>query len=164
MMQNDYLDKTRMQTGVLPDNIVPSTPSKTALATSVISARVGSGLSAMDASISVAQNTNFPAMLAFVISIFCARDTWRIPTHECGDLCAIQHPGILTGRGKKQIIVMCTYGWSHPDPLTDFSGVLHPAHPWFPVDLGTSLTSGHSKYSSCLHNTYVQCIQRTPFI
>jgi hypothetical protein len=81
MVQNDYLDKTRMQTGVLPDNMVPSTPSNTAFATSVISARVGRGLSAMDASISVAQNTNFPAMLAFVINIFCARDTWRIPTH-----------------------------------------------------------------------------------
>ena len=41
----------------------------------VISARVGRGLYCIEASISVAHNTNFPAMLAFVIIIFCASAT-----------------------------------------------------------------------------------------
>lgn len=54
-----------------------STPSYTAFATSVISARVGRGLLIMDSSIWVAQMTNLPAMLALVIIIFCATGTYR---------------------------------------------------------------------------------------
>jgi hypothetical protein len=47
-----------------------SVPSMTALATSVISARVGFGLFTMDSSIWVAVMMNLPAMLALVIIIF----------------------------------------------------------------------------------------------
>ena len=60
---------------VSPLSIVASAPSKTAFATSVISARVGSGLPIIDSSICVAQMTNFPARLALVIIIFCASAT-----------------------------------------------------------------------------------------
>ena len=52
-----------------------SVPSKIALATSVISARVGSGFSIMDSSICVAVMMNLPAMLALVIIIFWATAT-----------------------------------------------------------------------------------------
>ena len=61
---------------VSPESIVASAPSNTAFATSVISALVGSGFSHMDSSICVAQMTNLPAMLHFVIIIFCARATF----------------------------------------------------------------------------------------
>merc|ERR1719215_1460490 len=46
-------------------SITASVPSSTALATSQASARVGKGLSSMDASISVAVITNFPAAFVF---------------------------------------------------------------------------------------------------
>eukprot|EP00966_Prymnesium_polylepis_P074257 1723337-Prymnesium_polylepis.2 len=46
---------------VSPLSMVQSAPSATALATSVISARVGNGLTIIDSSIWVAQMTNFPA-------------------------------------------------------------------------------------------------------
>ena len=57
---------------VSPLSMTASVPSNTAFATSVISARVGSGLLTMLSSICVAVMTNLPAMLDFVISIFCA--------------------------------------------------------------------------------------------
>mmetsp|Transcript_16021 Transcript_16021/g.47544 ORF Transcript_16021/g.47544 Transcript_16021/m.47544 type:complete len:378 (-) Transcript_16021:455-1588(-) len=53
-----------------------SVPSKQALATSVISARVGRGLLIIDSSICVAVTMNLPAMLALVIIIFCASGTF----------------------------------------------------------------------------------------
>mmetsp|Transcript_7613 Transcript_7613/g.18859 ORF Transcript_7613/g.18859 Transcript_7613/m.18859 type:complete len:228 (+) Transcript_7613:128-811(+) len=55
-----------------PLSITASVPSSTAFATSQASARVGKGLSSMDASISVAVTTNLPAALVFLIIIFCA--------------------------------------------------------------------------------------------
>ena len=61
---------------VSPESMTASTPSYTAFATSVISARVGSGLLIIDSSICVAQMTNLPAMLALVVIIFCARGTF----------------------------------------------------------------------------------------
>mmetsp|Transcript_67918 Transcript_67918/g.162591 ORF Transcript_67918/g.162591 Transcript_67918/m.162591 type:complete len:253 (-) Transcript_67918:45-803(-) len=61
---------------VSPESMTASVPSNTALATSVISARVGSGFVIIDSSICVAVTTNFPAMLHFVISHFCARATF----------------------------------------------------------------------------------------
>ena len=61
---------------VSPESIVASAPSNTAFATSVISARVGRGFSHIDSSICVAQMTNLPAMLHFVIIIFWASATF----------------------------------------------------------------------------------------
>mmetsp|Transcript_30650 Transcript_30650/g.82006 ORF Transcript_30650/g.82006 Transcript_30650/m.82006 type:complete len:212 (+) Transcript_30650:821-1456(+) len=61
---------------VSPDNITQSVPSITAFATSVISARVGSGFFTIDSSICVAVITNFPAMLHLVMIIFCASATF----------------------------------------------------------------------------------------
>mmetsp|Transcript_23018 Transcript_23018/g.58049 ORF Transcript_23018/g.58049 Transcript_23018/m.58049 type:complete len:219 (-) Transcript_23018:405-1061(-) len=61
---------------VSPLSMTASTPSNTALATSVISARVGLKLSIMDSSIWVAQITKRPAMLARVTMYFCARVTF----------------------------------------------------------------------------------------
>mmetsp|Transcript_454 Transcript_454/g.1093 ORF Transcript_454/g.1093 Transcript_454/m.1093 type:complete len:202 (+) Transcript_454:2609-3214(+) len=52
-----------------------SVPSKTALATSLASARVGRGLWIMDSSISVAVMTNFPAKLQSLIRRFCTEHT-----------------------------------------------------------------------------------------
>merc|ERR1719291_1007559 len=52
-------------------NITALVPSSTALATSQASARVGKGLSSMDASISVAVITYLPAALVLLIIIFC---------------------------------------------------------------------------------------------
>mmetsp|Transcript_13824 Transcript_13824/g.36973 ORF Transcript_13824/g.36973 Transcript_13824/m.36973 type:complete len:222 (-) Transcript_13824:857-1522(-) len=53
-------------------SITALVPSSTAFATSQASARVGKGLSSMDASISVAQTTYLPAAFVFEIIIFCA--------------------------------------------------------------------------------------------
>ena len=50
-----------------------SVPSRTALATSVASARVGRGAPVMDSSIWVAVMTNLPASLQRLIMRFCAR-------------------------------------------------------------------------------------------
>ena len=55
---------------VSPLSMTASVPSKTAFATSVISARVGSGLPHIDSSICVAVTTNLPATLHLVMSIF----------------------------------------------------------------------------------------------
>merc|ERR1719183_1019331 len=55
---------------VSPDSMTQSVPSRTALATSEHSARVGRGLTIMDSSICVAVMTGFPAMLASRIIIF----------------------------------------------------------------------------------------------
>ncbi len=59
-----------------PDNMTASVPSKTALATSVISARVGTGLLIMLSSICVAVTTNLPA------SMHCTIEEAR--THNSG--------------------------------------------------------------------------------
>lgn len=59
-----------------PDSMTASVPSNTAFATSVISARVGSGLDVIDSSICVAVTTNLPAMLALVVIIFWASATF----------------------------------------------------------------------------------------
>jgi hypothetical protein len=52
-----------------------SLPSRTALATSEHSARVGRGFVIMDSSICVAVTTGLPAKLASRIIIFCAKKT-----------------------------------------------------------------------------------------
>mmetsp|Transcript_114300 Transcript_114300/g.158683 ORF Transcript_114300/g.158683 Transcript_114300/m.158683 type:complete len:235 (-) Transcript_114300:328-1032(-) len=59
-------------------SITALVPSSTALATSQASARVGKGLSSIEASISVAVTTYLPAALHFVIIIFCAIQTFSI--------------------------------------------------------------------------------------
>mmetsp|Transcript_13131 Transcript_13131/g.33535 ORF Transcript_13131/g.33535 Transcript_13131/m.33535 type:complete len:200 (-) Transcript_13131:596-1195(-) len=53
-----------------------SEPSRTALATSETSARVGRGFLVIDSSICVAQMTGFPARLHLAIIIFCAMKTF----------------------------------------------------------------------------------------
>mmetsp|Transcript_11592 Transcript_11592/g.34767 ORF Transcript_11592/g.34767 Transcript_11592/m.34767 type:complete len:222 (+) Transcript_11592:160-825(+) len=68
--------KSPMATSLL--SITASLPSSTALATSQASARVGKGLSSMEASISVAVTTYLPAALVFWIIIFCAIQTFSI--------------------------------------------------------------------------------------
>ena len=71
---------------VSPDSMVASAPSMTALATSVISARVGRGLLIIDSSICVAQMTNLARRLHLEMIIFCANGTFEdgisIPTHS----------------------------------------------------------------------------------
>mmetsp|Transcript_25293 Transcript_25293/g.37181 ORF Transcript_25293/g.37181 Transcript_25293/m.37181 type:complete len:216 (-) Transcript_25293:682-1329(-) len=61
---------------VSPESITQSVPSKTALATSEVSARVGRGLLIIDSSICVAVTTGLPAMLHLEIIIFCASVTF----------------------------------------------------------------------------------------
>ena len=58
------------------DSITASVPSHTALATSLTSARVGSGFSIMELSISVAVIVIFPRRFASWIIIFCAVGTF----------------------------------------------------------------------------------------
>ena len=53
------------------DSITADVPSITALATSVTSARVGSGAAIIDSSIWVAVITSFPARRARAITSFC---------------------------------------------------------------------------------------------
>ena len=65
---------------VSPLSMMQSEPSKTALATSEASARVGRGLETMLSSIWVAHITGLPCRLHFAISIFWATNTW--PTME----------------------------------------------------------------------------------
>mmetsp|Transcript_74852 Transcript_74852/g.231249 ORF Transcript_74852/g.231249 Transcript_74852/m.231249 type:complete len:237 (-) Transcript_74852:175-885(-) len=60
---------------VSPESITQSVPSRTALATSLASARVGRGEPVMDSSICVAVMTNFPAKLQRPIMTFCAMNT-----------------------------------------------------------------------------------------
>mmetsp|Transcript_62233 Transcript_62233/g.173879 ORF Transcript_62233/g.173879 Transcript_62233/m.173879 type:complete len:222 (+) Transcript_62233:88-753(+) len=61
---------------VSPESMTQSVPSKTALATSFASARVGRGRVVMDSSICVAVMTGLPARLHLAIIIFCARKTF----------------------------------------------------------------------------------------
>mmetsp|Transcript_39082 Transcript_39082/g.124422 ORF Transcript_39082/g.124422 Transcript_39082/m.124422 type:complete len:308 (+) Transcript_39082:1953-2876(+) len=68
-----------MPLAVSPESMTASTPSKTALATSVISARVGSTEPIIDSSICVAQMTNLPAMWHLVVIHF-----WAIATFSEG--------------------------------------------------------------------------------
>ena len=72
----DTASRGKSPLAVSPESITASVPSNTAFATSVISARVGSGLLIMLSSICVAVTTNLPAMLHLVMSIFCARATF----------------------------------------------------------------------------------------
>ena len=75
---NDYLNnlnRNHPPLAVSPLNMTQSAPSKTALATSLASARVGLGLETMDSSIWVAQMTGLPFKLHFADSIFCAMNT-----------------------------------------------------------------------------------------
>mmetsp|Transcript_10292 Transcript_10292/g.42559 ORF Transcript_10292/g.42559 Transcript_10292/m.42559 type:complete len:285 (+) Transcript_10292:749-1603(+) len=58
---------------VSPESMTQSVPSRTALATSVASARVGRGAPVMDSSIWVAVMTGLPASLQRLIMRFCAR-------------------------------------------------------------------------------------------
>ena len=58
-----------------PDNITASVPSKIALATSPASALVGLGFLIIESSICVAVITGFPALLHFLIIIFCMKGT-----------------------------------------------------------------------------------------
>ena len=67
-------------TGYLPEAVSPESmtqlvPSKTALATSLTSARVGRGLRIMESSICVAVMTGLPAMLVRRIIFFCSMGT-----------------------------------------------------------------------------------------
>mmetsp|Transcript_7220 Transcript_7220/g.15621 ORF Transcript_7220/g.15621 Transcript_7220/m.15621 type:complete len:219 (-) Transcript_7220:659-1315(-) len=61
---------------VSPESITQSVPSNTALATSVVSARVGRGLTIMLSSIWVAVTTGLPATLHLLMIIFCAIATF----------------------------------------------------------------------------------------
>merc|ERR1719221_1129144 len=61
---------------VSPESMTASVPSRTALATSEHSARVGRGLTIIDSSICVAVMTGLPEMLASRIIIFWARKTF----------------------------------------------------------------------------------------
>ncbi len=65
-------------TAVSSDSITASVPSSTAFATSVTSARVGSGLDTIDTSICVAVMTGRPARLAARINLFCVAGTFSI--------------------------------------------------------------------------------------
>ena len=65
-------------TAVSSDSITASVPSSTALATSVTSARVGSGLVTIDISICVAVMTGRPARLAARMIRFCMAGTRSI--------------------------------------------------------------------------------------
>mmetsp|Transcript_8096 Transcript_8096/g.24214 ORF Transcript_8096/g.24214 Transcript_8096/m.24214 type:complete len:234 (-) Transcript_8096:220-921(-) len=60
---------------VSPESMTASQPSRTALATSEHSARVGRGLEHMDSSICVATMTGLPAALHTSIMLFCSRKT-----------------------------------------------------------------------------------------
>merc|ERR1711935_1273332 len=61
---------------VSPDNMTQSAPSRTALATSDPSARVGRGFLTIDSSICVAQMTGLPALLHLAINCFWAMNTF----------------------------------------------------------------------------------------
>mmetsp|Transcript_53731 Transcript_53731/g.142399 ORF Transcript_53731/g.142399 Transcript_53731/m.142399 type:complete len:222 (+) Transcript_53731:465-1130(+) len=61
---------------VSPESITQSVPSNTALATSVVSARVGRGFMIMLSSIWVAVTTGLPATLHLLMIIFCAMATF----------------------------------------------------------------------------------------
>ena len=65
-------------TAVSSDSITASVPSSTALATSVTSARVGSGLVTIDTSICVAVITGQPARFAARMTRFCVAGTRSI--------------------------------------------------------------------------------------
>ena len=58
-----------------PDSMVASVPSRTALATSVTSARVGRGCSCIESSICVAVITGLPNELHFLIKVFWTNGT-----------------------------------------------------------------------------------------
>ena len=64
-----------MPPAVSPLSIIPSVPSKMALAISLVSARVGRGLFIIDSSICVAVTTGFPACWHLRMTIFCKAGT-----------------------------------------------------------------------------------------